>query len=70
MDVKGKVVLITGAGQGMGAAEAVAFVARGAKVVLADVLDDKVQLLARELGSNATALHLDVRSTQDWEGAV
>jgi len=70
MDVNDKVVLITGAGQGMGAEEAVAFVAGGAKVVLADVLDDQVQLVASELGRDAIAVHLDVRSTQEWEGAV
>ncbi|MBO9112666.1 MULTISPECIES: glucose 1-dehydrogenase [Rhizobium/Agrobacterium group] len=71
MDVNGKVVLISGAGQGMGADEAVAFASAGAKVVLADVLDDKVRQLAREIGdSNALAIHLDVRSTHEWKVAV
>lgn len=71
MDVDGKVVLITGAGQGMGAEAAAAFAARGAKVVLADVLDDKVHPLAKELGEDqALAVHLDVRSTVEWGKAV
>ncbi|MCP2138470.1 3alpha(or 20beta)-hydroxysteroid dehydrogenase [Rhizobium sp. SLBN-94] len=71
MDVNGKVVMITGAGQGMGADEAVAFAAAGAQVVLADVSDDKVQALAKEIGEDkAVAVHLDVRSTEDWSRAV
>jgi len=71
MDVHGKVVMITGAGQGMGAEEATAFASRGARVVLADVLDDRIQQLAQELGDDtAMAVHLDVRSTHDWEHAV
>ncbi|MEW4948201.1 glucose 1-dehydrogenase [Pseudomonas asiatica] len=71
MDVNGKVVIITGAGQGMGATHARAFVSRGAKVILGDVLEDNVQQLTEELGhSSAIAVHLDVRSTADWQNAV
>src|SRR3712207_7864007 len=42
-DFTGKVVLITGAAQGFGRVCAVAFVQRGAKLVLCDVNDEKGQ---------------------------
>ena len=40
-DLEGKVALISGAARGMGAAEARLFAEQGAKVVLADVLDEE-----------------------------
>lgn len=71
MSVSGKVVLISGAAKGMGANEARAFAAAGAKVVLGDVLDDQARALASELGEDkAVAVHLDVRSAADWAHAV
>ncbi len=66
----GKVALITGAAQGQGAAAARAFVAAGAKVVIADIADDLGKALADELGDAAYYRRLDVTSEQDWEGAV
>lgn len=66
----GKVAIVTGAAQGMGAAEARRFVAEGAKVVLADVRADQVEALAAELGDSALAHHLDVTSEEGWRDAV
>lgn len=68
--VDGKVALITGGAQGIGAASARLLVAEGAKVVLGDILDDKGKALADELGENARYLHLDVTSDEDWKAAV
>jgi 3alpha(or 20beta)-hydroxysteroid dehydrogenase len=66
----GKIALISGGARGQGAAEARAFVAEGARVVIADVLDDEGQLLAKELGDAAHYVHLDVTSESGWEAAV
>jgi 3alpha(or 20beta)-hydroxysteroid dehydrogenase len=42
--------IITGAANDMGAAQAVGFAAEGARVVVADVLEEECGWLARELG--------------------
>lgn len=68
--VAGKVALVTGGARGIGAASARALVAEGAKVVLADVLDDEGKALADELGGSARYVHLDVTSEDDWRAAV
>jgi len=66
----GKVAIVTGAAQGMGAAEARLFVAEGAAVLLADVQDERLAALAEELGERARPQHLDVTSEDDWAAAV
>ncbi|MET7681438.1 glucose 1-dehydrogenase [Streptomyces sp. NPDC005423] len=64
----GRVVIITGAARGQGEQEARLFTAEGAKVVVADVLDDQGEKLASELG--ARYVHLDVAREDDWTAAV
>ncbi|QIS10547.1 glucose 1-dehydrogenase [Nocardia arthritidis] len=66
----GKVALISGAARGMGAAHARAMVAEDARVVLSDVLDEEGTAVAKELGDNATYVHLDVREPEQWRAAV
>ena len=66
----GKVALISGAARGQGAAEARAFVSEGARVLLADVLDDEGKALAEELGDAAAYQHLDVTQEAQWEHVV
>lgn len=63
----GKVALITGAARGQGAAAARLFVAEGASVVIADVLDDLGSALAQSLGDRAVYRHLDVSCEDDWD---
>ena len=68
-----KTVLITGGSRGQGAAEARMFAAAGARVVVADVLDDEGGALAqsiRQAGGAADYCRLDVASEQDWHDAV
>jgi cyclopentanol dehydrogenase len=69
----GKVALISGGSKGQGAAEAKLFAQEGAKVVLADILDDegkKVEAEINETGGDAKYVHLDVTSEDDWASAV
>ncbi|MFK4596404.1 SDR family NAD(P)-dependent oxidoreductase [Streptomyces pristinaespiralis] len=64
----GRVVLVTGAARGQGEQEARLFAAEGAKVVLADVLDELGEPLAKEVGG--LYVHLDVSREADWTAAV
>jgi len=64
----GRVVIVTGAARGQGEQEVRLFAAEGARVVVADVLDDQGEALAKELG--ALYVHLDVRDEEGWRAAV
>ncbi len=66
----GKVILISGAARGQGAAEARLFVTEGARVVLTDVRDEEGQQVAAEIGPDACYTHLDVREEDGWRDAV
>jgi 3alpha(or 20beta)-hydroxysteroid dehydrogenase len=66
----GRVALVTGAARGIGAATARTFMDAGARVVIADVLDDIGADLAQSLGPNALYVHLDVRRRDDWRAAL
>lgn len=70
MRLSGKIALISGAADGIGAVTARRFVAEGAQVMLGDVQFDKVAALATELGPNAAAIRLDVTVLADWDEAV
>jgi NAD(P)-dependent dehydrogenase (short-subunit alcohol dehydrogenase family) len=62
--LEGKVAVVTGAANGIGAATARLLVRDGARVVLGDINDEALQVLARELGDDAVALHADI-GTED-----
>ena len=66
----GKVAIVTGGARGMGAATVRLFVAAGARVVIADLLEAEGTALAQELGDAARFVRLDVTSTESWVGAV
>ncbi|KOG36967.1 SDR family NAD(P)-dependent oxidoreductase [Streptomyces resistomycificus] len=64
----GRVVIVTGAARGQGEQEARLFRAEGAGVVVADVLDEQGQALAKEIG--ALYVRLDVGREEEWRAAV
>jgi len=67
-DLKGKVVIITGARRGMGKADAILFAQNGAKVVVADISQEECQLVADEIeksGGQALAVKCDVTSEKE-----
>ena len=66
----GKVALISGAARGIGAETARLMVEAGAKLAIADVLDERGRETARVLGEAAVYVHLDVTSEADWQEAV
>ena len=73
MRLQGKVALITGGARGQGAAEARIFAREGAKVVIADVLDQEGSAVAAEIaesGTDALYVHLDVSDEDNWREAI
>jgi 3alpha(or 20beta)-hydroxysteroid dehydrogenase len=54
----------------MGANHARGFVAEGANVVIADILEQEGRTLAQELGDHAIFSRLDVTSDTDWAATV
>ena len=74
MDLKGKIVFITGASSGIGAATAMAFAAEGARLLLAARRAGKLaEVASRALGKGAAAVHsinLDVRNHRAVQSAI
>jgi len=68
--VEGKVAIVTGAARGTGEQTARLLVAEGARVVVADVQDERGEQVAKDLGDAARFVHLDVSSESDWESAT
>ncbi len=69
----GKVALISGAARGIGGETARLMVEAGAKVGVADVLDERGRETVRALesaGGEALYLHLDVTGEEDWSAAI
>src|ERR1700758_714538 len=66
MRLAGKVAIISGAASGMGAATARMFAREGAKVVIADVLEQEGQEVADAIGGSARVEPLDVTQEEGW----
>lgn len=68
--IKDKVVAITGASSGMGAATARQLIGLGAKVVLAARREDQLKTMVDELGANAMYVKTDVARRADLDHLV
>ena len=72
-DLRGRVVLITGAASGIGRATAELFVRSGASVAMADLRSDLLAATARELdpaGTHTLAMPYDAASASDAQAVV
>lgn len=72
--LKDKVIIVTGAAMGQGAAEAELFAAEGAKVVAGDIAMEQLQATVDAINAkypdSAIAVKLDVSSDEDWDNTV
>ena len=65
--MKGRTAVITGGGSGIGAAAARRFASQGAKVVLVGRRKDRLDAVAKEIGTTARAIACDVASSSAVE---
>ena len=73
MRLEGKVAIISGAAHGMGAEEARLFAREGARVSIADVLEDEGRQVEAEIldaGGDAAFFRTDVTIEEDWRRTV
>ena len=71
--IEGKVAFVTGGGSGIGRGMAKAFAAKGLKVAIADVREDRLERVERELretSDDVIALNCDVTRLDDLEAAA
>jgi ribitol 2-dehydrogenase len=68
--MKGKIAAITGAASGIGLECAKTLLAEGAKVVLVDRAQDKLEQLCKELGPNALPFVVDLLKPSDVSGML
>src|SRR5215217_924081 len=67
---EGRVALVTAAAQGIGSAVARRLADEGASVVVTDLQEEEVAEVAKEIGSNALGMRVDVTSRDDVDAAV
>lgn len=70
MKLEGKVAIVTGGGQGIGAEMARALAAEGARVAVADIALDHARSVAAELGEQGLAVAVDVRDRASVDAMV
>ncbi|AZO60209.1 MAG: L-iditol 2-dehydrogenase [Mesorhizobium sp.] len=70
MRLKGKSALITGSARGIGRAFAESYVREGARVAIADINLEAAEATAKDIGSAAYAIRLDVTNQSSIEAGV
>jgi NAD(P)-dependent dehydrogenase (short-subunit alcohol dehydrogenase family) len=73
MNLKDKIVIITGAGSGIGAATAKLFGTHGANVIVSDINVENVNKVVEEIksaGGTATAVKTDVAKFEEVESLI
>lgn len=70
MDINGSVALVTGGASGLGAAAVEMLIGKGAKVVIADMNEEKGKEFAAQFGDNAIFVKDNVTVTAENEAAV
>ncbi|HBJ72538.1 MAG TPA: 3-hydroxyacyl-CoA dehydrogenase, partial [Actinobacteria bacterium] len=70
MDINGASAIVTGGAGGFGEATVRRLVAKGAKVVIADLHDERANALAKELGSSVQYVRTDITDEQNVIEAV
>jgi NAD(P)-dependent dehydrogenase (short-subunit alcohol dehydrogenase family) len=68
VELEGSAAIVTGGASGLGAATAAELAKRGARVVVADIADDKGKAVADSIGG--VFAHMDVTSTDDIVAAA
>ncbi len=68
--LEGKTVIVTGASNGIGLAEAELLALSGANVVFTDLDDAKGQEAVKPFGDKAVFLHHDVTKPSDWKNVI
>ena len=66
----GKVAVVTGGASGIGEATVRLFIEEGAKVVIADMQQERGEALASELGNMATFVQVEVRQEEQVKSAI
>ena len=73
MRLEGKVAIVTGGANGMGAAEAKLFTKEGARVAIADILEAegrRIEAEITEAGCEAIFVPMDVSNEEDWSKTI
>ncbi|MFV0438578.1 MAG: SDR family NAD(P)-dependent oxidoreductase [Desulfopila sp.] len=70
MNLHGKIALVTGGARGIGESIVSHLVQEGARVVIADIEQERAEKACREIGKNSSFVHMDVTDKASVEGAI